>query len=107
MDVMRLDRLDAQAAAEIAALFGVPLKTASYAMRSEPVYRLLLPFAPQIEMLLWPQLQRADVRVGACALVFKTISAIELYPGVEVLFRRQDPPGHLFVSVNGRVEMVV
>ncbi len=107
MDLIRLDTLDADAAAQIAALFGVPLTTAPYQMRGEPVYRLLLPFPQQIELLLWPQLQRVDVRTGVCALVFKSVSAIELYPNVEVLFRRQDPPGHLFVSVNGRVEMAV
>jgi hypothetical protein len=107
MDVVRLEQLDEHAAAQIAALFGVPLATAPYVMGGKPVYRLLLPFPQQIELLLWPQLQRADVRVGTCALVFKAISGIELYAGVEVLFRRRDPFGHLFVSVSGRVEMAV
>ena len=31
---------------------------------------------------------------------------MELYPGVEVLFRRENPPGMLFVSVAGRVALV-
>ena len=34
------------------------------------------------------------------------ITSVELYPGVEVLFRRDDPPGMLFVSVQGRVALV-
>ena len=107
MDVIRLEQLDKQAAAQIAALFAVPLTAAPYRVGGEPVYRLALPFAEPIEMVLWPPLRRVDVRVGPCALVFKSIDTIELYPGVEVLFRRRDPPGHLFVSVNGRVEMAI
>ncbi len=107
MEFIRLDRLDEDTAAQIAALFAVPLTVAPYRIGGEPVYRLLLPFAEPIEIVLWPPLRRVDVRTGACALVFKSIDAIELYPGVEVLFRRRDPPGHLFVSVNGRVEMAV
>jgi CRP-like cAMP-binding protein len=31
---------------------------------------------------------------------------VELYPGVEVLFRRDDPSAFLFVSVKGRVALV-
>jgi hypothetical protein len=102
--------LEEPAAEQIAALFGVPLGIAPYQFHGRPVYRLSLSFSETgqtMELVLWPELRRVDVRTGVWALVFRAISAIEIYPGVEVLFRRQDPPGHLFVSVNGRVEMAV
>lgn len=102
--------LDERVARQIATLFGVELQVAPYRVRDRPVYRLTLEFPlprQPIELLLWPELSRVDVRTGVCALVFKAISAIEIYPGVEVLFRRQNPPGHLFVSVGGSVEMAV
>jgi CRP-like cAMP-binding protein len=38
--------------------------------------------------------------------VLKGVEAVDLYPGVEVLFRRNEPPAFLFVSVKGRVAMV-
>lgn len=58
-------------------------------------------------LLLWTGLARADVRLGDSSMVFKQIAQIELYPGVEVLFRRVEPPGYLFLSVDGRASMVV
>jgi hypothetical protein len=110
VEPIRFPRLDEQAAGAIAELFGVPLGLAPYRLRGRPVYQLLIPMPSEerpLEMVLWPDLARVDVRVGASAMVFKSVSGVEIYPGVEVLFRRQNPPGHLFVSVGGSAEMAV
>jgi hypothetical protein len=57
-------------------------------------------------ILLWPSLARVDVRLGMSTWTLKGVDDVELYPGVEVLFRRSDPPAILFVSVAGRIALV-
>ena len=78
-------------------------------MEKAPVYQMTVPSAELGQPLLvtlWPSLARVDVRLGKSYWALREITAVELYPGVEVLFRREDPPGMLFVSVNGRVALV-
>jgi hypothetical protein len=106
----QLAHLDEEAVTLIAELLGVPLELAPYRVRGSPVYQLSVPnraLRRDVIVILWPSLNRVDVRIGDCTMVFKTITSIELYPEVEVMFRRADPPGHLFVSVSGRAEMAV
>ena len=55
---------------------------------------------------LWPSLGRVDVRLGRSYWALREITSVELYPGVEVLFRRDDPSAFLFISVKGRVALV-
>lgn len=77
--------------------------------QGEAVYQLSLPSEEsggQVLITLWPTLGRVDVRLGNNYWVLKGVEAVDLYPGVEVLFRRNDPPAFLFVSVKGRVAMV-
>lgn len=110
MQVTRLPGLDEAAVTQIAHLLGAPVELAPYRVRGRPVYQLTLinrALGCDLVLILWPSLNRVDVRLGDCAMVFKSISSIELYPGVEVMFRRVEPPGHLFVSVSGRAEMTV
>jgi hypothetical protein len=57
-------------------------------------------------LTLWPSLSRVDVRLGQSYWALRGITSVELYPGVEVLFRRDDPSAFLFVSVKGRVALV-
>jgi len=57
-------------------------------------------------LTLWPSLSRVDVRLGQSSWTLRGITSVELYPGVEVLFRRDDPSAFLFVSVKGRVALV-
>ena len=57
-------------------------------------------------LTLWPSLGRVDVRLGRSYWALREITSVELYPGVEVLFRRDDPSAFLFVSVKGRVALV-
>ncbi len=57
-------------------------------------------------LTLWPSLGRVDVRLGRSYWALREITSVEIYPGVEVLFRRDDPPAFLFVSVKGRVALV-
>ena len=94
----------------VALLLNSPLREARYRAGGAPVYELRVRSAVlgiDVTLLLWTGLNRADVRIGDSSMVFKRIDAVELYPGVEVLFRRHDPPGYLFVSVDGRASMVV
>ena len=74
-----------------------------------PVYELRLrsrEHEEEILLLIWPSLDRADVRLGKSTWTLKGIDAVETYPGVEVLFRREEPAAILFVSVDGRVALV-
>ncbi len=57
-------------------------------------------------LTLWPSMGRVDVRLGRSYWALRGITTVELYPGVEVLFRRDDPSALLFVSVKGRVALV-
>ena len=115
---MRLS--DPGAVEAIAAVLGAEARPAPFRVPSgprrlardeegEPVYQLSLPSQEsggQVLITLWPTLGRVDVRLGNNYWVLKGVEAVDLYPGVEVLFRRNEPPAFLFVSVKGRVAMV-
>lgn len=60
----------------------------------------------EMTLLLWPSLSRVDVHLRKSTWTLKGITEVQLYPGVEVLFRRENPPGMLFVSLQGRVALV-
>jgi hypothetical protein len=105
-----LERLDAEAARRIADLLGAPLSAAPYRAGGEPVFELKVRsrvLGVNVTLHLWTGLGRADIRIGDSSLVFKRIDAVELYPGVEVLFRRFEPPGYMFLSVDGRASLVI
>ena len=94
----------------IAALLGCDAVELPYRAAGAPVFELRVHsrvLGVPVTLLLWTGLARADVRIGDSSMVFKQIARTELYPGVEVLFRRTDPPGYLFVSLDGRASMVV
>jgi len=79
------------------------------ATEKAPVYQITLPSAElgqPLLLTLWPSLSRVDVRLGKSYWALRDITSVELYPGVEVLFRREEPPAMLFVSVKGRVALV-
>ena len=114
---MRLS--DAGAPAAIARLLAAELTEAPFRVPDQdangdssdgaPVYELRLPSREhdgEILLLIWPSLDRADVRLGKSTWTLKSIDAVEMYPGVEVLFRREKPAAILFVSVDGRVALV-
>lgn len=106
MEAMRLD--EPGAVERIAALLGAPAQEEPYRVREATVYRLTVAcpsLATEIAVLLWPSLGRVDVRVGDSALVLKGVERVELYPGVEVMFRNAAAPAALFVAVNGRFGM--
>jgi hypothetical protein len=93
--------------------FGVPRATPGRPPRSEgprePVYQLTMPSEGgegTLLITLWPTLARVDVRLGNHYWVLRDVDVVDLYPGVEVLFRRNQPPAYLFVSVKGRVALV-
>ncbi|HEY7294996.1 MAG TPA: hypothetical protein VH916_08125 [Dehalococcoidia bacterium] len=102
--------LTLEVVAGIAALLGCTPRQAPYRAAGAPVFELQIRSASlgvPVSLLLWTGLARADVRLGNSSMVFKQIDQIELYPGVEVLFRRFDPPGYLFLSTDGRASMVL
>ena len=114
---MRLS--DAGAPAAIARLLAAELTEAPFrvpddgantdAGEGSPVYELRLrsrEHEREILLLIWPSLERADVRLGKSTWTLKAVDAVEMYPGVEVLFRRDEPAAILFVSVDGRVALV-
>lgn len=77
--------------------------------RAAPVYQLTMPsgeLGQPLLVTLWPSLGRVDVRLGRSYWALKGVTSVELYPGVEVLFRRDDPQAFLFISVQGRVALV-
>ncbi len=77
--------------------------------KAEPVYQMTMQSEEHHQPLLltlWPSLGRVDVRLGRSYWALRGITSVELYPSVEVLFRRDDPQAFLFVSVKGRVALV-
>jgi len=48
-------------------------------------------------------LARADVRAGDCAVVFKGIDRVLVFPGIEVVFQRSGQRGFLTVHRSGRI----
>lgn len=105
---------DPDAPEAIARLLGGTLEEAPFRLPEDEsaqttVYRIRMISAEhhaEITMLLWPALSRFDVHLGKSTWTLKHISEVQLYPGVEVLFRRHDPPAVMFVSVQGRVALV-
>ncbi len=100
---------DPQAIHSISDFLGTEAREAPFDVRGAPVYQLKIPsqeLGNDILLTIWPSQSRVDVRVGKSYWVLRDISDVELYPDVEVLFRRNDPPAFLFVSVQGRVAMV-
>jgi hypothetical protein len=104
---------DEAAVPAIAAELGAAATVATYRVGDQPVYELRVPCAalPGATMLvvLWCSLGRVDVRLlpadGASpvfAVTRKQVTAVEIYPAVEVMFRRQGG-GVLFVTRNGVV----
>ena len=77
--------------------------------KAEPVYQMTMnseELGRPMLLTLWPSLGRVDVRLGRSYWALKGVTSVELYPGVEVLFRRDDPQAFLFVSVKGRIALV-
>jgi hypothetical protein len=111
---LRLPFVDAAIPA-IAAELGVPARAAAYRVAGEAVYELRLhPAAlPGAEVLvvLWPSLRRVDLRLLATrggapvfSLTGKDVAQVEIYAGVEVMFRRRSG-GVLFVTCTGVAAM--
>ncbi|HEY7066089.1 MAG TPA: hypothetical protein VII06_31745 [Chloroflexota bacterium] len=91
--------------AEIAAALGARCERAPFRVAGAPVYRLTLAPAAKapVRLTLWPSLARADVLAGDCAVVFKGIDRVLVFPGVEVVFQRSEQRGFLTVHRGGRI----
>lgn len=109
---MRLS--DGGAPAAIAELLGGAIEEAPFRLPDDEtsetaVYRITMPAAEHddtLTILVWPALSRIDVHLRKSTWTLKDISEVQLYPGVEVLFRRGEPSAVMFVSVHGRVALV-
>ena len=90
---------------EIAAALGASCERAPFQVGEAPVYRLAFtpPGKALVRVTLWPSLARADVHAGDCAVVFKGIDRVLVFPGTEVVFQRSGQRGFLTVHVSGRV----
>ncbi len=102
--VVRL-RLDVPAVERIADLLGAAARLEPYTVRGAPVFRLNVrnpALGAELALILWPSLARVEVRLADSIIVLKDVSEVLLYPGVEVMFRRREPPAMLFVSTRGR-----
>ncbi|HZS01745.1 MAG TPA: hypothetical protein VFE37_23710 [Chloroflexota bacterium] len=97
--------LSAERVAEIAAALGARCEPAPFRLHGEPVYQLS--FAPPgkapVQLTVWPSLARVDVKTGDCAVVFKAIDRVLVYPGIEVVFQRSGQRGFLTVHQGGRI----
>src|SRR3954453_2042628 len=89
----------------IAAALHARCQPAPFQLKGAPVYRLT--FTPlgksPVQLTLWPSLARADVVSGDCAVVFKALDRVLVFPGVEVIFQRSGRRGFLTVHCSGRV----
>jgi len=101
--------LDDDAVDAIGRLFGVEPALEPYSPDGSPVFRVSPGGAADgITLVLWPSLRRVDVSSTVHhGWVLKDVAAVEVIPGVEVVFRPADGRGYLFVSVNGWVNMVM
>lgn len=93
----------------IAAVLGGQLVESSFSEPDTPAYQLTLrnqKLDTPMRVLLWPSLSRVDVQTGDCLRVLKDMTEVRLFLGVELQFRRDNPPGMLFIGVQGRVVMV-
>jgi hypothetical protein len=93
----------------IGRLFGVEPTVEPYSPDGTPVYRITPRGAADgVSMVIWPSLRRVDVTsTGNHAWVLKGVGAVDVIPGVEVVFHPAEGRGFLFVSVNGWINMVM
>ena len=97
--------LSPQVIEEIATALHARCELAPFQLRGEPVYRVTFtpPGKAPVQLTLWPPLARADVVAGDCAVVFKGIDRVLVFPGIEVVFQRSGQRGFLTVHCGGRV----
>lgn len=104
----RILPFDEAALSAIAAELGAAIQEAPFRLRDAAVYECRLPnrrLGAEVRLLLWPSLARVDAYLGDCAMVFKRIEDVAIYPGVEVTFRRADG-SFLFLTNEGVVATV-
>ena len=94
---------DEHAIEAIAAELGVTPQKAAYSVHGAPVYELSLvhqQLQVPVTVILWPSIKRVDVRLADVSVVYKDVERVEIYPGVEVSFRR-GTGSYLFVTRSG------
>lgn len=101
--------IDDDAIDAIGQLFAAGATVEPYTPDGTPVYKIEPGGAADgLKMILWPSLHRVDVSsAGSHSWVLKNVGAVEIVPGIEVVFRPSEGRGFLFVAVNGWVNMVM
>lgn len=90
---------------------GVPVTRAAYRVHGQPVFELSVPCkdlpGSSLRVILWPSISRVDVRllvpgrnVALIAATAREVHTVEIYHGVEVMFRRAGG-SVLFVTRDG------
>ena len=97
--------LSEEMVAAIASALDASCELAPFQVSGAPVYHLSFTPAGKgpVRLTLWPSLARADVEVGDCAVVFKGIDRVLVFPGVEVVLQRSARRGFLTVHRGGRL----
>ncbi len=92
----------------ISAELGIVFAPEPYAIRGAIVYGSTIQAhdGGLVRIILWPSIGRVDVRTGKLALTLRNVDRVDVYPGVEVTFRRKGG-GLLFVTRSGQVMMAV
>lgn len=96
---------DEGAVAAVAEYLGVEAGVAPFRMPGTSVWQLTIPGSdarPQVLLTLWPGIKRVDVIAGPATIVLSNVVSVDLVPGVEVQFRR-DNRDVLVVARNGKV----
>ena len=99
---------DESSLAAIAAELDITFAVEPYAVRGARVYGSTMRSRDggSLRIILWPSIGRIDIRVGMLAITLKDVKRVDIYPGVEVTFRRKGG-GFLFVTRSGQVTMAV
>ncbi len=105
----RFEELTVEAVRAVGQLFSATPTVEPYSPDGSEVYRLQLAGpADGVEILLWPSLSRVDVKsTGNHGWVLRGVGVVEVIEGTEVIFRPGSGTGFLFISINGRVNMVI
>ena len=89
----------------IGAVLGAAVQRADFRLPDAAVHQLLIEGVdgrPTTMLTLWPSIRRVDVVAGPATIALTDVVAVDLSPGVEVVFRRGNGT-HCVVTAAGRV----
>ena len=102
---VRTITFDRAAVEAIGAVLGASVGRADFRLPDAAVHQLLIEGVdgrPTTMLTLWPSIRRVDVVAGPATIALTDVVAVDLSPGVEIVFRRGNGT-HCVVTVAGRV----